>query len=190
MDIRPGFTRVSAIPSQWHLLGRVNEELLRERSEFGTRMHVHFADYLTCSPMQEMTEVEKLCFQSFLGWFDRMNPEVIAVEKRFYNEPLMVTGCVDAIFRLPHEDKLVIVDWKTTSQPSHITWPLQAAFYMMLAKQDGEFDMGDRAIFVQVDKEGGIAKSYEYIYNQNMINTCVSTLNSYKYLESKGFPFE
>lgn len=187
--IRPGYTRVSEVLSQWGMYSMIDKEVLEKKKELGLKVHSLIDSYLNMVPFIDPQPEEEGYFNSFLKWFDRCNPSVLCTENRFYSETLMVTGCVDAIFTMPWEERPIIVDWKTSSQPNHINWKLQSTFYMMLAKEDGSFPIADRALFIQLDKNGENPRIHEYEYKKNVVESCLSALNTYRYLKSEGFCF-
>jgi CRISPR/Cas system-associated exonuclease Cas4 (RecB family) len=94
--------------------------------------------------------------ESFKKWWEKGH-EVIEMEKRFWDDDLELTGQVDLIIR--SEEKLIIVDLKTSSRPSN-TWPAQGSAYAYLAKKSG-YDI-QKIHFLHLNKHGKEPKIFEY----------------------------
>ena len=190
--IKPGYIRVSTILDQWKAYDRVDKAKLKERADIGTKVHAMIDAHLNSVPFvgDDASDEEKLYFQSFLTWSDGVKPKFIASEQRFYHDGMGVTGCVDAIIRMPWCDTSIIVDWKTSSSAVKGIWDLQAAFYMLLALENRVEGLEDRALFIQLDREGGKPKIHEYVYDKIMREACLSAVNTYKFLKHKGFPLD
>lgn len=94
--------------------------------------------------------------ESFKKWWgDGLNVE--AMEERFWDDELRLTGQVDFIIRT--ESGLAIVDIKTSSRPSK-TWEAQGSAYAFLAKKAG-YDI-KKIFFLHLNKHGKEPKLYEY----------------------------
>lgn len=191
-EIKPGYTRVSEILHQWRAYDMVDKNLLEERARIGTKVHMMIDADINNVPFicDDATDEEKRYFDSYLAWKDSVKPKFIASEQRFYHESTKITGCVDAIVQIPWEERVVVIDWKTSSQPVKGIWDLQSAFYTFLAMENGVESLGDRSLFVQLSRDGSKPKIHEYFFDQNMLVTCMSAVNIYKFLISKGFSFD
>ena len=71
--------------------------------------------------------------QGFLNWFNKYEPEIIAIEQTVYDESSMVAGTFDLLCRI--DDKVVAVDWKSSKavRKKHKT---QAGWYAYYAEAD------------------------------------------------------
>lgn len=94
--------------------------------------------------------------ESFKKWWGD-GLDVAAMEERFWDDELHITGQVDFIIR--EETGLTIVDIKTSSRPSK-TWQAQGSAYAYLAKKTG-YDI-NKIIFLHLNKHGKEPKLYEY----------------------------
>jgi hypothetical protein len=190
MEILPGYTRVSEILQQWDRFKGINRDIIDRKAKIGTNVHNAIKAYLELVPMFELNEEESQYFQSFLLWHDTVMPKTSLVEKRFYEDNLKITGCVDAVMLLPGDEGNVIIDWKCSAQASPAMWKLQSSFYMLLAMENDVPNLSSRSLFVQLDKEGRRPKIHEFHYDKNMLDTCVSAVNTYRFLRHEGFSFD
>lgn len=94
--------------------------------------------------------------ESFKKWWGE-GLDVAAMEERFWDDELRLTGQVDFIIRT--ESGLAIVDIKTSSRPSK-TWEAQGSAYAFLAKKSG-YDI-KKIFFLHLNKHGKEPKLYEY----------------------------
>ena len=94
--------------------------------------------------------------ESFKAWWEKGH-EVVAIEQRFWDDTLRITGQVDLILQTP--DGLAILDLKTSSKVSK-TWQAQGTAYAYLAKKSG-YDI-KKIYFLHLSKTGREAKVYEY----------------------------
>lgn len=94
--------------------------------------------------------------ESFKKWWSQGH-EVIEIEKRFWDDELMITGQVDFIIHTP--EGLAVADLKTSYKHS-LTWQLQGCAYAMLAKKSG-YNI-KKIIFIHLKKDGKPPRIYEY----------------------------
>ncbi|MCF1193240.1 PD-(D/E)XK nuclease family protein, partial [Mangrovimonas sp. AS39] len=93
--------------------------------------------------------------------------------KRLYDDELMITGLVDAIYK--DGENLVLVDYKTPARESK-TWAMQASAYSFMCKKNG-YNIS-RIEFVKLDKTGKEPKIYAYMEDMQMFN---KVLECYRY---------
>jgi len=179
-DIKPGYTRVSEILSQWDRFGHIDKEVLQRKAQIGTNVHKAIEDHHNdMCPILE--KAEEGYFESYKKWFESTNPQILNLEKRFYSDSMMITGQVDAIIRFPHSEDSILVDFKTSASESPKIWPLQAGFYRMLAEENN-LVLSDRLIFLRLKRDGQAAHVHEYVYSKSLHRICISALVCYRHL--------
>ena len=99
-------------------------------------------------------------------------PEVI--EKRFYDDELMLTGKVDLIAHL--NGKKTIVDFKTGSQAHLSIWRLQATFYRFLTKEPI-----DDFLFVHLNRDGTFPALHHFTYDPKDLEVCLAALKCFHF---------
>lgn len=79
---------------------------------------------------EELTYEDYFALMTFADWYEKFNPDVIAIERSFINEEFLYGGTLDLVFELPEPVKvwrttydkgLYVTDYKTSSRvwPSH-----------------------------------------------------------------------
>jgi len=96
----------SAIKKQW-------SDNAREASEAGTRMHADIEYFYNNLPV-ENDSVEYAQFLEFQR--DHKHLEMFRTEWMIFAECLRITGSVDAVFRDPEDDMLILGDWKRSKE--------------------------------------------------------------------------
>jgi len=179
--IKPGYTRVSSIVGQWNTFGAIKDKpFFIAKCELGTRVHEAIENDIN-GIFHPLDEAAKPYFESFEKWAANSGAKFVANEQRFYDDKYMITGKFDSLIKMPGEDKFILVDYKTSSVESKLTWQLQGCFYHYLATQAG-FDLSDRMLFLKLDKDGGFPKVCEYTFSKKLWSVCVSAYNCYRYM--------
>lgn len=180
--IREGYTRVTTVLSQWEKYGGIDPELVIRAGERGTRVHKGVDDIHVGRQVSMTVEQGGLYFKSFLLWYQKENYVLHQSEQRIYEEfgadPFPVTGCIDALVQLPGRTDLTLIDWKTSANADKEVWPMQAQFYLHLLRQSGVQGVS-RALFVKLDKAGGMPKVHEYEWSDRLLRTCMSSKDTY-----------
>lgn len=179
-DIKEGYTRVSAIISQWDKISHIDPIVLERKTILGTAVHQAIAGFFCGIPSVLTDEEGGKYFSSFLLWNSVRKPVVFDFEQRLYDHDLMITGCVDAILRFPDSNDLVLIDWKTSYNPDKLNWPLQASFYMSLLAKNGISDV-TKATFVKLDKFGDMPKEFEFTQSEYLKLVCQQAYGTYMY---------
>lgn len=182
MSIKEGYTRVSAILSQWDRFGHIDQEIVARKADIGTEVHDAIkADYEGIyRPLSEKAEPY---FESFLSWQKESKVVFSDVEQRLYDDALKITGAMDAIAVFPGSSERVLIDFKTSANEDKKFWPLQAGFYSMLARAN-QIDISNRVVFVKLSRDGSLPKVCEYIIDDQILLVCMSALNTYRYINS------
>ena len=115
---------------------------------------------------------------SFLLWYRKESPLIEHSEMRMYEDALQITGCIDALIKLPGQEGLTLVDWKTSANADKEVWPQQAQYYMYLLQKNGFKDI-NRALFVKLDKEGNMPKVHEYTWDDELLLDCFAAKRTY-----------
>lgn len=195
--IKPGYSRVTDILSLWNT-NVVNEEgdivakifqgskipidieILENKGNIGTNVHTAIDAYLTEGLEIPLRIPERGYFDSFHKWYKETGCEVVENEKRYYCDKLMITGAIDALVRLPGEEDLILVDFKTSASESPKIWPLQATFYHYLVSQTG-IKLSPRLIFLKLDKHGEDPVVCEYTYSTQLLQVCKAAWVCHQY---------
>jgi hypothetical protein len=95
----------------------------------------------------------------------------------------MITGQFDAIVHIFENNTKHLIDFKCTAQADHKIWPLQAAFYWLLAKENG-IELSKVCYFIKLDKEGYMPTVITYIIDEDKIKIAMAAYQTYKYLNT------
>jgi hypothetical protein len=159
---------------------KIDSGVLQRKAELGTSVHSAIAAHVK-NEFYVVTDKEEGYLNSYLKWEKSVNLLCHEVEKRFFYEPMNLTGCVDMIGKINPNDLYHIIDFKCTVSPNHKKWPLQGAFYEFLAKANG-ITLDKKCLFVQLDPNGDFPKIHEYEITSKMTATAISLYNMYTYL--------
>ena len=122
MQIKNDYIRVTDLLKPWQNFGSIDPEVLENKARIGTNVHEAIANYSIGFPVAELDEREEQYFKCYQRWHDKEAPLYDYMEQRYYDDDLMVTGQVDAVVKLKDYEGLHIMDFKTSSLPSHNTW--------------------------------------------------------------------
>lgn len=156
MEKEQNFRRVTEILYPFSGMDKIPPEVLAKAANRGTRVHT------VCEAiMQGLGEIGvddeiRPYVESFKQWWND-EIKIKAIELRFYDKELMITGQVDMIAEMP--DGLAIIDIKTSYKPSK-TWQVQGSAYAYLARKSG-YDV-KRLYFLHLDRHGGAPNLIEY----------------------------
>jgi hypothetical protein len=153
---REKYTRVTKVLYPFSGLEKIDAGVVERAAERGTR--VHKICEAIVSGLGELDVGEEIWgyVESFKHWWQQGH-ELVAIEKRFWDDDLQITGQVDLILKTA--DGLAIVDLKTSSRPSK-KWQAQGSAYAYLAKKDG-YDI-KKIFFLHLNKHGKDPKIHEY----------------------------
>lgn len=155
--IQPGYARVTEILYPFSGLGSIDKDVLKNAADRGTRVHKACENIMQGLDWEHDPEVQGYVDSFHQWWKGGMCHQIIAIEKRFYDIELMITGQVDLI--LSGENSPYILDIKTPANPSK-TWPIQGAAYAYMARKSG---IPVRNVqFLQLFKDGKKPKLHEY----------------------------
>jgi hypothetical protein len=167
------YARVSEIIKPFVDFSGIDEGVLSRKAELGTRVHEAIQQEIN-GELNYLPRQEEGYLVSWKRWRDAVNPEFVQTEQRYFDDQRMITGCVDAIMRLPSTDLPVIADWKTSANESPNSWPLQGHLYFYLAC--GEHQLQKRFLFVKLDRNGNLPQVFSYKYDPARMSQCMSAI--------------
>ena len=172
-EIEPGLTRVTTVLQPFSGYGQIPKDILIKAAERGTKVHKVLEGFMLGYGLHANDDETKGYVQSALKWWGKGYP-IIAMEKRFNDEELGITGQCDLIVKTHNGNALI--DWKTSSK-ENIMWKLQGSAYRNLAIEHGY--TVDFIWFVKLSKEGIPAEQFIYQYNLLEFLFCLKCYNRY-----------
>jgi Domain of unknown function DUF83 len=129
--------RVTEILKPYSGLDYVPKKILENAAARGTSVHALCAGIARGNWVPDSMIDDNLLgyVNSFRKWSDAQVSKFITIEKRFTEPDMLYTGQLDFVV-LGNDDKLYLVDLKTTAKPSK-THPVQMAAYNRLLKRHG-----------------------------------------------------
>lgn len=188
----PKWIRVSTIlnlmptleDGKWgYPMQRIDSDILQRKADLGSKVHGMIADDLKKEFVISDGKAEGY-FESYKKWYDIVQPQPAHIEKRFYNETMLLTGCIDLGCRFKGKedrDEVFLVDWKCTISPDHVKWPIQAAFYHLLMELNRVL-VEPVCYFVQLDPNGNEPRVHNYFITPELKKIAASLYNTYIYL--------
>lgn len=170
-EIKEGYLRVTAMLSPFSGLQNVPEYVLENAKERGIAVHQTILAIESGIGGDEPNEAIRGYISSYQQWAN--GKAFLECPNRFYDDSLMLTGEIDAIYK--DGDDFIIVDYKTPVRESK-TWAMQATAYSYLAKQSG-YNV-KRVEFVKLDKTGKEPKVFCYEEDMEMFH---KILDTYRY---------
>lgn len=165
------YYRVTSILSPFSGLEYIPKEILENAGRRGTKVHE------ICTAIMEGMGLPSLEpeIEGYINSFNQWNDDKTFIEKppRLFCDAHMITGEVDGIYKDSNGD-LILIDFKTPLKESK-SWSYQASAYSYLCKLNG-YPI-NRIEFVQLFKDGKVAKVYQYEEDFDSFLCC---LNMYK----------
>lgn len=96
-------------------------------------------------------------FDAFMDWWNERKPSVVAAELRVYHSILQYGGTLDLLAYI--DGKLTLVDYKTTSAVSDMTWGVQLEAYDRALASHG-IDVDEKLILHL--RKNGAYKEFPY----------------------------
>jgi len=185
---KAGYTRVTDVLKIFSKYDDVPEDKLAAAAEKGTAIHNWIADHTRYKMggdfpigIDDLEDIYQDYGKAYLDWYDMVWQSSIpyALEERFYDDDLMITGQVDLI--LKKDDKYWIIDYKT-SYTKGKDWGLQLAAYAYLVMRNRSNTIEDLSI-VHLRKDGTYKLySYEFAPHIELFMKC---LDLYTYFNAK-----
>jgi ATP-dependent exoDNAse (exonuclease V) beta subunit len=170
------YARVSDIIKPFVDFSGIDEGVLNRKAALGTRVHEAIQQEIE-GEMESLPPSESGYLDSWKKWRSALCPEFVQSEKRYFDDRRMITGCIDALIKFPSDDRIMIVDWKTSASESPVTWTMQAHLYFYLAC--GEHPLQKRFLFVKLDRYGNLPQVFQYIYDQNLMARCMTAIEEF-----------
>jgi len=171
VEIKPGYLRVTQVLSIFSGLNKINPEILKNAADRGTLVHTIIEGMEEGFGKEDVPEIATGYIDSYEKW--AAGKDFLPAPKRFYDDELMITGLVDAIYR--DGENLILVDYKTPARESK-TWAMQASAYSYMCKKNG-YDIS-MIEFIKLDKTGKAPTVYVYMENMQMFH---KILECYRY---------
>lgn len=186
--IKPGYTRVSDILSIFQNYWKVDPAKLKKHQDLGVLVHDAIERHLKGEFVPIQMPLTPY-FESFLKWEKVYKPKPLVIEKRYYDDQLMVTGRIDLLAEI--EQLNVLVDWKTGSWAHPEIWALQGTFYRAFIEDDCIENNGpevpDSFQYVQLRSDGEMPTVHAMKYDSNWWDVCMSAMRCYKYFKKENF---
>lgn len=183
------YARVSDILKPFSDFSHIDPEVLKNKAELGTRVHLAINDDIN-NEFPFIGEKERGYFESYLRWKERLSPTFSMSERRLYCQDKSLTGQIDCLINIPSKLNLpVLVDFKTSAQEAKETWPMQAHLYNYLLSMN-QILVGPRYLFVKLSKNGQLPEVFEYMWNANTHLRCMHAIELYwKTQKDENNPF-
>lgn len=181
IEIKPGYTRVSEILSQWDKFSYLNIDpiIFEKKTMIGTNVHAAILEDSLDYPVVLTDEEGGRYFQSYILFKRKENISFRKSELRLYDDDLMITGAIDAILDFPGSSGPCLIDWKTSAAKDDLFWEMQANFYLHLLKKNGYGDISDNCQFVKLNKLGDLPSIHHYRYSEVIIEACFAAIKTY-----------
>lgn len=178
MDVnRDQYLRVTEVLYPFSGLAMVDPAVLQHAADRGTLVHKICEGIASGLGEHGITDETWGYVESFKKWWGE-GRKVAAMETRFWDDEMCITGQVDFILEEPAG--LVICDLKTSSAPSK-TWIAQGCAYAYLAKAAGYDIKGIQ--FIHLNKHGKEPKIHTYEYDEDFF---FAILMTYLHFFAKG----
>ncbi len=202
-EIKSGYTRISEILARLKDLTKINKLVLHEKANIGTEVHSNIhSELVGCPTMFDEFPIRHHMtgqilfdkqgnerwekrgvgyFRSWTEWQNKVNPQYLIMEDRYYDDELMITGQVDAVAVI--DGQVSLLDYKCSYSPDLIVWPMQAHFYWYLLHKNG-IEISNKFVFLQLKKDGSYPTVHEFIFDKNILSRCIE--ETIKHFEEKS----
>jgi hypothetical protein len=161
----------------------ISPETLKAAGERGSRVHAAIAAEINGDfPMLPDNEKGYLdAARKFLGYVTG----IILVEQRLISDVHQYTGQVDIVCQMSGDDRITVLDWKTSATLSK-SWPIQVAAYGHLVKANALLpkESASRHMVVQL-KKNGTFKIHEYTQPAHDFAIFLNVLTAYRFFNPK-----
>lgn len=162
-EIKPGFTRISAIAGAFASYGTIPPAVLQHAANRGGAAHKLILHMMACLPIGADDWMYKdQSLRGYIAGWERfylpyLDAEVLMQEERLDDAGLMITGEPDLLIK--HHGKTILMDWKCTVRTAK-HWQIQAEGYNYLLSTHGK--RIDKILFVRLDNNGKDPEVIEY----------------------------
>lgn len=177
------YSNNTGLPSVTDVLAPyINKDFFTDEHRLrGETVHEAIAAYLNDYWHPSLPSEWQGYLDSAKRWLYKNIATALSIEQRFVNDAgLEYCGQID-LFMIDNDDKLVLVDWKTSiaEQP---WWRLQLVGYYMLLTRNN-FDI--KLMAVRLQKNGSMPLVSTYRWSAAYENIFISALNIYKFFNPK-----
>ena len=187
--------RVSEILARLKDFSHIDERVLNEKAKIGTEVHKNIHEYNTngfpmfdtyavrgfaTSEIKRWEERGKGYFQSYTQWHKRESPKYTLMEKRLFDDTLMITGQIDAL--ISSDPLPVLVDFKCSYKEDLEMWGMQAHFYKYLLDCNG-IRTADHFLFMKLNKDSKMPRIFRIDFDEHVLSRCID--EAIKYWEEK-----
>lgn len=171
------YARVTeVIASCLNCYGHIDKHTLANKARIGKNVHKAIDLYLK-GDIPTLKGCEKDYFNSFMQWYQTINPQIIYNEKRLYDDDLRITGQIDALAIFPDEKLPVLIDYKCAVKEMD-SWRYQAHFYHLLLKKN-KYRISDRIVFLKLNNFNKLPIAYNYGINPSILDQCVQMARNF-----------
>ena len=170
------YARVSEIISQFADFSGIPKNVLERKAGIGTKVHEAINDIIK-GDLPIVNKETSLYVESFNEWVSIAHPNWLEGEVRYYNDELMITGCIDALATFQAKGETFLIDFKTSVQESP-TWVLQAHLYHLLLESANK-SIAPSFLFIKLDKHGLQPRVYKYSFNVMTRQKCVQAVKKF-----------
>jgi len=169
------YARVTEVLQPFTDFGHIAPEVLARKCQIGTNVHSAINDVLHEKFPSIIEGIGYLL--SFQKWWDRVKPTLVESETRYFREDKMITGQIDVLIKLPGQEDIILMDFKTSAQESP-TWIMQGHLYRYLVIQK-HHTISNRFLFLKLDKNGDMPKLFEYKFDLNIHAKCMKAIEDF-----------
>jgi len=172
------YVRVSDILSQLQDFSGIDPMVLSKKAELGTEVHEAIQNYVYGGFPYLSSDKANLYYQSYIKWHEGHRPHYEWMEKRFFDDALMITGQIDGYCCFDGNNKPMIIDYKTSYTANLNIWSLQAHFYWYLLKQSGIDPIGQMS-WIHLHRTGKIARTHTFEFSEEKLQQCIELTHKY-----------
>lgn len=112
----------------------ISERTLQRAADKGTSVHDSIENFIKFG-IEDVNPEHRNYFEAFLEWWDEVRPIVVGSEIRIYHKLLGYGGTIDLLCYI--EDKLTLIDFKTTYKVSDMSCGIQLEAYAKALESHG-----------------------------------------------------
>lgn len=102
----------------------------------GTKVHNYCTAYVKGLWLPEMEKEYEPYVEAFINWYDVNVSRTLHTNTRLYDDEKKITGEFDMIVKLKENNRIAMLDLKTSANVSR-SWPVQLAAYKHLCELNG-----------------------------------------------------
>lgn len=171
------YARVTEVLAQFSDFSHIDPAVLSAKAAIGTAVHEAIHE-LVSGQFPAVSGRALRYLQCFEKWRERLQPEFVFTEQRFFDDSLMITGAIDALVKFPGDEFPTLVDYKTAATESPVSWPMQAHLYGRLCNLHyGR--ISPRYLFLRLNDNLDMPIVHVYQYQENTMNRCLEAVRDF-----------